>query len=86
MHACMRAAAADALLQMQEVMHAAYTGPTDRVGEVGRLIRRFRKQPDPTTFNLNHALAGVDQASLPGAAPHARMHAYTYMALRCTAS
>ncbi|GFR44940.1 hypothetical protein Agub_g6028, partial [Astrephomene gubernaculifera] len=44
-----------------EVDETGHSGPFDRVGEVGRLMRRFRKQDVTTAFNLSHAVNGVDQ-------------------------
>ncbi|KAG2447848.1 hypothetical protein HYH02_007304 [Chlamydomonas schloesseri] len=48
-------------LEGMEAAESSHTGPCDRVGEVGRLLRRYRKQGCPPTFNLNHAINGVDQ-------------------------
>lgn len=48
-------------LATSEALEATHTGPCDRVGEVGRMLRRFHKQANPTAFNLNHSINGVDQ-------------------------
>ncbi|GIL76620.1 hypothetical protein Vretifemale_6114, partial [Volvox reticuliferus] len=50
-----------AVLAGAEVDENGRTGPCDRVGEVGRLMRRFQKQETRTSFNLSHAVNGVDQ-------------------------
>ncbi|KXZ46392.1 hypothetical protein GPECTOR_44g68 [Gonium pectorale] len=50
-----------AALAGAEDEEAQHSGPCDRVGEVGRLTRRYRKQGAGSMFNLSHAVNGVDQ-------------------------
>lgn len=50
-----------AAMAAAEEEQEGHSGPTDRVGEVGRLLRRFLKQGAPAAFNLNHSLSGIDQ-------------------------
>ncbi|KAG2430128.1 hypothetical protein HXX76_010227 [Chlamydomonas incerta] len=50
-----------AALEDTEAAESSHSGPCDRVGEVGRLLRRYRRQGCPPSFNLSHAINGVDQ-------------------------
>ncbi len=73
-------------LAASEALEATHTGPCDRVGEVGRMLRRFHKQANPTSFNLNHSINGVDQVGAArGGADRGGSHHVAKAVLLCRA-
>ncbi|KAL6747320.1 hypothetical protein V8C86DRAFT_1341316 [Haematococcus lacustris] len=56
-------AALEAQMQADEVERDKASGSLDRIGEVGRLLRRYALQPQPQQLDLSHSLQSVDQVA-----------------------
>ena len=62
-------AAAQLVSERYGVGPSAALSAADRVGEVGRLARRYQRGSDPTTFVLSSSVRGVNQVTVDHMGP-----------------
>jgi hypothetical protein len=50
---------------LAEAFEERRRGPFERLGEVGRVLRRYQQQPELHTLNLSHCIRSIDQVRAP---------------------